>query len=110
VFVSPLSAAVALAMTAQGSAGATETAMRGTLGFADQSLEQMGDGYRSQFALLAGLDKSVTLTSANAIWYRNGLPVQPSFVDATQRLFGAQVTAANFADAPATLAAVNGWA
>lgn len=110
VFVSPMSAAVALAMTAQGAAGATETAMRGTLGFGDQSLEQMGEGYRTLFALLAGLDPSVTITSANAIWYRRGLPVQPAFVDATQRLFGAQVAAANFDDVPGTLAAINGWA
>jgi serine protease inhibitor len=110
VFVSPISAEVALAMTAQGSAGATETAMRGTLGFADQSLDAMGDAYRGLFDLLVKLDPTVTLTSANAIWYRRGLPVLPSFVSATQQKFGAAVSAADFSDVPGTLAQINGWA
>jgi serpin B len=110
VFVSPFSAAVALAMTAQGAAGTTELEMRRTLGFADQTLTGMGEAYRSVYTLLVGLDPSVTVKSANAIWYRNGVPVLPSFVDATQRLFGAQVTAANFVDKAATLNAINGWA
>src|SRR6476619_429401 len=65
VFVSPLSAALALAMTAQGAAGPTEVAMRGTLGFPTQSLATMGDGYRGLVALLLTLDSSVTLRSAN---------------------------------------------
>jgi serpin B len=38
------------------------------------------------------------------------VPVLPTFVDATQRLFGAQVTGANFADETATLNAINAWA
>jgi serpin B len=109
VFVSPLSAALALAMTAQGAAGPTEVAMRGTLGFPTQSLATMGDGYRGLVALLLALDSSVTLRSANAIWYRAGLPVEPAFVDATRQLFGADVRSANFDDAPATLGQINGW-
>jgi len=66
VFISPLSAAVALAMTAQGAAGTTEVAMRGTLGFPTQTLATMGEGYRGLFALLLSLDSSVTLRSAMA--------------------------------------------
>ena len=110
VFVSPLSAAVALAMTAQGAAGETELAMRRTLGFADRSLEEMGAGYRELLALLVRLDTSVTLRSANAIWYRSGFPFEASFVDATRRLFDADVRAADFVDVRGTLAAINGWA
>lgn len=109
VFVSPLSAAVALAMTAQGAAGQTETAMRTTLGFGSESLTAMADGYRGLLALLVSLDSSVTVRSANAIWYRTGLAVEPSFVDATRTLFGADVRSANFDDVPGTLAQVNGW-
>ena len=110
VFISPLSASVALAMAAQGSAGATELAMRRTLGFPDATLDAMGAGYHGLLALLVGLDPSVTVKSANAIWYRNGLPVQPSFVSATQQSFGATVSAANFDDVAGTLNQVNGWA
>jgi serpin B len=109
VFVSPLSAAVALAMTAQGSAGATETAMRTTLGFPNQTLAGMGDGYRGLMTLLLGLDPSVTLRSANAIWYSNILPVEPSFIDASKQLFNADVRSANFADVATTLGQINGW-
>jgi serpin B len=84
--------------------------MRTTLGFADKSLDAMGDAYHSLYELLLGLDKSITLTSANAIWYRRGLAVQPSFVDAVQKRFGATVSAADFNDVTGTLAQINGWA
>lgn len=110
VFVSPLSASVALAMTAQGAAGATDVAMRTTLGFASNSPSEMGEAYRSLFALLVDLDPSVTVKSANAIWYRRGLPVLPSFASAVQTQFGAAVTWANFDDGPATVSAINTWA
>ncbi len=110
VFISPLSASVALAMTAQGADGATDVAMRTTLGFPTSTAESMGESLRTLYALLLTLDRSVTLKSANAIWYRNTLAVQPSFVDATQRLFDARIGAANFDDAAGTVSQINGWA
>ena len=41
IFVSPLSASIALAMTYNGAAGETEAAMRKALGFADMDREQL---------------------------------------------------------------------
>jgi serpin B len=109
VFISPFSASMALGMTTNGAAGETEAAMRRTLGFGAQSLQQMNTAYRGLSALLTTLDPSVKIQSANSIWYRQDFPVEQAFVEVTRRDYAADVRAANFAD-PATLTAINAWA
>ena len=109
VFVSPLSASMALGMTMNGAAGATFDAMRQTLGFGSTDEQQINGGYHGLLALLRGLDASTQLEVANSIWYRQDLAVNPSFLQTTRSAFDAEVRALNFADAPGTLAAVNGW-
>ena len=109
VFISPLSASMALGMTANGANGATETAMRGTLGLTGQGAQQMNEAYRGLRQLLLGLDPSVTIGIANSIWYRTGFPVLPSFLDVSRTYFDAEVNAADFRD-PATLNRINDWA
>ena len=109
VFISPLSASMALGMTANGAAGETEAAMRRTLGFGGQSLQQMNDAYRGLSALLLTLDPSVKIQSANSIWHRAGFAVEQPFLEVTRRDYAADVRAANFDD-PATLTAINAWA
>jgi len=107
VFISPLSASMALGMTANGANGATETAMRDVLG--GQDAQQMNEAYRGLRQLLLSLDPSVKIGVANSIWYRTELPVLPSFVDVSRSYFDAEVTAANFGD-PATVGRINDWA
>ena len=109
VFVSPLSASMALGMTMNGAAGATLDGMRQTLGFGSTDEQQINGGYQGVLALLRGLDASTQLEVANSIWYRQDLAVNPSFLQTTRSAFSAEVHALNFADAPGTLAAVNGW-
>src|SRR3989442_7970195 len=57
LFVSPLSAAMALAMTYNGAAGTTATAMDTTLELAGMSLPDVNQGNQSLIALLRGLDR-----------------------------------------------------
>jgi serpin B len=101
---------MALGMTMNGAAGPTYDAMRQTLGFAGIEQQQINDGYKSLISLLRGLDKSTQFELANSIWYRQGFPVLPSFLDATRSAFDAEVSALDFTNAPAALSAVNGWA
>ena len=108
VFISPLSASMALGMTATGAAGATLDSMRAVLGYPEADLEEMDESYRSLIDLLRGLDPSVDFRIANSIWYRNGLNVEPSFVDATKRYFDAEVAALDF-DSPAAVGTINDW-
>ena len=108
VFVSPLSASMALGMTMNGAHGATLDAMRATLGFDTADLQQINAGYKGLIDLLRGLDPSTTFQLANSIWYRNGFPVRQTFVDAVKASFGAEVRGLNFND-PSSLSVINGW-
>lgn len=110
VVLSPLSASMALGMTMHGAAAGTRSAMRATLGLsASASDAEVAGGYRDLQRLLPTLDSSVTMTSANAIWYRQGFPFDAAYLQATTDYFGATVTGADFS-APSTLAAINDWA
>ena len=108
VFVSPLSASMALGMTANGASGATWEAMRNTLGLGTASREEIAAGYKSLIALLRGLDASTDFKIANSIWYRPELSVTPSFLAESQSFFDAKVQALNFDD-PASIPTINSW-
>jgi len=108
VFVSPLSASMALGMTMNGAHGTTLDAMRSTLGFDTADLQQINAGYKGLIGLLRGLDPSTTFQLANSIWYRNGFPVRQSFLDAVKDPFGAEVRGLDFSD-PGSLSVINGW-
>lgn len=109
VFVSPLSASLALGMTMNGAGGSTFDAMRTTLGLGAIDNGAINGGYHDLIALLESLDPSTQLGIANSIWYRQGLAVNSSFLNATRSAFGAEVQSLDFGNVPATLATVNGW-
>jgi serine protease inhibitor len=108
VFVSPLSASMALGMTMNGARGTTLDAMRATLGVGTGDLQQINAGYKGLIELLRGLDPSTTFQLANAIWYRNEFPVRQTFVDAVKVAFSAEVRGLNFND-PNSLSVINAW-
>jgi serine protease inhibitor len=109
VFISPLSASFALGMTMNGAANVTYDQMHAALQFGSLPLSDVNGGYKSLIALLQSLDPSVRMQIANSIWYRNGFPVLPSFIDTTKADFDAAVTGLNFDDVPGSLARINGW-
>src|SRR5262245_32949794 len=108
VFVSPLSASMALGMTMNGARGTTLDAMRSTLGVGTGDLQQINAGYKGLIELLRNLDPSTTFQLANSIWYRNEFPVRQTFVDAVRAAFNAEVRGLNFND-PGSLTTINGW-
>ena len=108
VFVSPLSASMALGMTMNGARGTTLDAMRATLGVGTADLQQINAGYKGLIDLLRGLDPSTTFQLANSIWYRNEFPVRQTFLDAVKAAFNAEVRGLNFND-PNSLSLINGW-
>src|SRR6187549_2017446 len=59
VFLSPLSASMALGMTMNGAEGTTFEEMRSTLGFGPRSYEELNTAYRSLITLLRELDPKV---------------------------------------------------
>ncbi len=108
LFLSPLSASMALGMTLNGAAGGTFDEMRSTLGFATLSLEQINQGYQDLIDLLSKLDDTVELGIGNSIWYRQGFEVRADFLGRTQDFFDAEVRAMDFND-PASVGIINGW-
>jgi serine protease inhibitor len=110
VFISPLSASMALGMTLNGTNGETQGEMRGALGFETQSLDDINASYRSLITLLRGLDRRVEFSLANAIWYREsfGPQVSQSFLETTRTFFDARVAALDFG-APSAVSTINDW-
>jgi serine protease inhibitor len=108
LFISPLSVAMALGMTYNGAAGATQEAMQETLELQGLSLEEVNQSYRSLIDLLADLDPTVEWLLANSIWYREGFPVLPEFLEVNQEYFDAEVAALDFAS-PDAAPTINNW-
>lgn len=110
VAISPFSASVALGMTMNGASGQTYDAIRRTLGLDGHSPQEINGAYRDLWKLLAGLDPSVKISSANAIFHRRELTVAPEFARTAADYFDATVRGLDFDDQPASLATINGWA
>ncbi|HUG41688.1 MAG TPA: serpin family protein [Longimicrobiales bacterium] len=108
VFLSPLSASMALGMTMNGAAGDTHTQMRDMLGF--HGLEEPGinAAFRGLIDLLLGLDPRVELGLGNSIWTREGYPVLADFYDRARASFDAEVQDLDFAD-PGAPDVINAW-
>ena len=110
VFVSPLSVSFALGMTLNGANGTTYDEMRSALQFGGASLASIDSGYKSLIGLLSSLDPATTMHIANAIFYRNGVPFNQSFLNDAAKWFDAEVKPQNFDDMTSTVKAVNDWA
>jgi serpin B len=108
VFISPLSASVALGMTLNGADGETFEGMRQALRIEESDRSRINDAYRDLIALLLDLDSSVDMRIANAIWYRNTFPFHQAFFDTVSHYFGARVAGLDFND-PATVSRINAW-
>lgn len=108
IFMSPLSASMALGMTMNGSAGQTFDEMRTALAFGTRSRAEINASYRSLIDLLRGLDKAVDFRIANAIWYRAGFPFEQTFLDESRQFFDARVSGLDFG-APTAVPTINDW-
>ncbi|MBW6497583.1 MAG: serpin family protein [Bacteroidales bacterium] len=110
MMLSPLSASVALTMALNGSEGDTYEQMREMLGYpADMTLTEINLAYKGLVSQLLTVDPKVTITLANALFYRLGFPIKPPFLAAMSNDFNAHVEGLNF-DLPSAINVINGWA
>jgi len=109
LFISPYSAATVLQMVGTGAAGQTKTEMEQVLGTTGLSSDAVGAANQAIAASLNTGNTNVILTTANAIWYRQGTPVKPEFFARNQQFFGSTVAPIDFADAHAA-DRINAWA
>jgi serine protease inhibitor len=107
-FMSPLSASMALGMTANGANGATYDEMRSALRLNGATREDVDGGYKSLITLLRGLDPQTDFRIANSIWFEQTFPFNASFLDESKLYFDAQVKALDFAN-PSAVTTINSW-
>jgi len=110
VFISPLSASMALGMALNGTATETHSEMRAALGLTTGTMAEVNQGFQSLIGMLRALDPNVDFRIANAVWYRDtfGPDIEQSFLDATRTYFDARVEGLDFAS-PNALTAINDW-
>ena len=108
IFISPLSISIALAMTLNGASGETEQAMTNTLHLQGLGSESINTGYAGLRHALQVADPKVTLTIANSLWARQGVPFKQDFLQRNTEYFGATVSTLDFMD-PNTLTTINQW-
>jgi serine protease inhibitor len=108
VFISPLSASMALGMTAAGANGATYDEMRAALRLTGATREDVGGGYKSLIALLKGLDPSTDFSIANSIWYERTFPFHAAFLDESKLYFDARIEGLDF-KSPSAVTTINSW-
>jgi serpin B len=108
VVLSPFSASMALGMAYAGADGTTADAMRTTLGWGTAPRAQVLDGYRNLRTLLTSLDPRVTVTTANALWVRDGFSLLPGYTQDMNGVFGATIRNGDFG--PTTVNEINAWA
>ena len=108
VFISPLSASMALGMTMNGAAGSTYDAMHSTLRFGDLARADVNESYKSLIALLLGLDNTTKFAIANSIWYDQSWPFRQEFLTESQSYFDAEVKGLDLSK-PSSADVINQW-
>ena len=109
VLLSPLSAALALAMLDNGAAGQTREEIHQLLGYADASTEELNVYFQKMIALMQEADPDVSFGSASSIWIDEAFPVLEAFVATNARYYRAEALNAKLSD-EATAGLINAWA
>ncbi len=104
VFISPLSLGIALAMAAEGARGATRTEMLHVLG---ASADTLTEGNEALIRALQG-NHDAQLGIADALWTRQDVQPNASYVSLLRDAYDARVQALHFGD-PSAAATINAW-
>jgi serine protease inhibitor len=106
--ISPYSVAAALAMTANGAVGETQTAMLETLELSGLSFEQINQLNASIADMLSTRDTAIECRTANSIWYSQGAEVRNGFLDTIRTYYHADIAGLNLQDSTA-INTINAW-
>jgi serine protease inhibitor len=107
LFVSPVSAGMALTLAYNGATGDARDEMARALGFSGMTLDEVNAG---QERLDASLEETeVELALASALWMNAKEPLDAGFVERARRSFGAEAASVDFGD-PETARRLDAWA
>lgn len=110
ILVSPYSAATALQLVARGAAGRTLREMQQALEISDLSTDALNAATKAATEGLNPKDTNVILTTANALWYRQGVTMKPAFLEASRQFSDVAIRPLDFNNASAAEATINQWA
>jgi len=110
LFFSPLSASLALTMVMNGARGETYRQMANVLGYGEQPIEAIDAGNTLLLQLLRAPDPKTETLVANSLRVQRGFPILPSFTQACQKHYEAEVDAVDFVrDRLGAAQRINGW-
>lgn len=98
ILISPFSISVALAMTLNGAAEATEQTMTDTLQLEGNDSEMINTSYALLLQALKTSDPNVTLAIANSLWADQHFTFNQDFLQRNIDYFGAEVSTLDFKD------------
>lgn len=108
ILISPQSMAIALAMTRNGTAGATQAEMTQVLELGQLDPTTVDLSYDQLIKTLTNTDPSVELAIANSLWVNQNISLKASFIQTTQDFYQGKVSNLNFAD-PTAKQIINQW-
>jgi len=108
IFISPYSVSSVLQMVCNGAGGKTKEELQQVLGTTGITLAAVNQANQDLSRAIASGSSNVVLNSANAIWYRKGIPVEPEFIACNKQFYQAQVEGLDFKDA-ASVGIMNAW-
>lgn len=107
IFISPLSASLALSMTAVGADGTTQEEMISTLGH-DCSIKELNAYNKSVMAMLSSNSDGVVLNVANSLWISDQFPAKKKFIKTVKKNYAAEAANLDFSD-PSSPSVINRW-
>lgn len=108
IMISPVSIAMALAMTYNGAQGETKEAMAEALQIQGFELEQLNRNNLALLYFLRTADPKVSLNIANSVWMRQGFAFAPDFMSRVQDFYRAPSQELDFSD-PKAAPTINKW-
>lgn len=110
LFFSPMSASIALTMVLNGARGETYRQMAEALGYGKQKIDAINAENASLLYLLRSPAPKIETLIANSLWVQQDFSPLPSFIQACQKHYEAQVDTVNFVQNPAGAAQrINDW-
>jgi serpin B len=108
IFISPFSVSTVLQMLDNGAVGATKQEMERVLHTDSLPTDALNAACQSLNQSLNS-QTNVTLELADAIWYKQGIPLKLGFVSVNREFFQAELGGVNF-DSPQSAQIINDWA
>lgn len=108
VFISPVSASLALSMTASGAEGTTQREMLDALGYEGLTASVLNEDGRMIMDMFSDCHEGIDLNVANSLWISDRFKARNRFIKTARNDYGAEAANLDFSD-PASAGTINRW-